>query len=197
MARDTSGPKNEPNYSGIGAPSDAADMTEIATYAARVGNRRADTSANRTAATGADLWEGLEWHETDTGLTYLYLSAAWVLSRYSSAAIPIVTFGTNWTGGTGGQTPFCYRQGNRVDLLGSAVIGASGGGGGYTNILTIPASCQPPTTTQRFVGATITSTGAIYHLGLTAGVLGSVSGYNVGSGAFSARIPLNFSWYLD
>jgi len=162
-----------------------------------MGNRRNDTAANRAAATGADVWEGLEWYETDTGLSYIYRSGAWVVSLRPPTFIPITTFGTNWTGGTGAQVPGCYISGNRVDLVGSVLIGASGGGGGYSNILTVPASCQPPTTGVRFIGVAATSTAFIYALGLTSGVLSSVAGYATGSLGFSTRTTLNCFWFLD
>lgn len=195
MARDSSGPKNEPNYSGLGAPADAADLTEVATYAARMGNRRTDTSTNRAAATGADLWEGLEWQETDTGNTLMYLSGSWVLIR-SSAAILVTTFGTNWTSASP-TAATCYRQGNRVDLVGTVLFGASGGGGSYSNILTVPASVQPPTATQRFLGTTLNSAGAAIELVMTSGLISSAAGYNINSLGFGARVPLHCFWYLD
>lgn len=196
MSRDTSGPKNEPQYSGLGAPADAADMTELGAYAAKVGNRKADTNAARTSATGADVWEGLEWRETDTGNTYEYTSSSWVVTR-SPAAIPVTTFGTNWTAGTSAQVPLCYRQGNLIAMFGTVIIGSSGGGGGYSSILTVPASVQPPNANTRFIGTAVTSTGLVFALGLSSGVVGSVSGYITGSLGFSTRITLNCSWYLD
>lgn len=77
MARDSSGSKNEPQYSANGQPADAADLTEIAKYAADNGNRKALTSAQRAALSGADRWVGLEVYETDTGLVYEYTTAGW------------------------------------------------------------------------------------------------------------------------
>jgi len=77
MARDSTGPKGEPQYSGSGVPQDAADLTEVAAYAAEYGNYRADTSAVRNAATGTDVWPGLIFYETDTGVTYRYGATGW------------------------------------------------------------------------------------------------------------------------
>lgn len=77
MARDTSGPKNEPRYDTLGAPADAADLTELGAYAALVGNRKALTSAQRTALAGADRWNGLEVYETDTEISYRYTASGW------------------------------------------------------------------------------------------------------------------------
>lgn len=72
MARDNSGPKNEPQYLGVGVPADAADLTELGVYAALVGNRKALTKSAREALAGADRWPGLEVYETDTRDVWLY-----------------------------------------------------------------------------------------------------------------------------
>lgn len=82
MARDSSGPKNQPRYDALGIPADAADLTEISEYAAANGNRKALTSTQRLALTGADRWVGLEVFETDTQRTYEYQSGGWVLRTY-------------------------------------------------------------------------------------------------------------------
>ena len=81
MAHDSLGAKNQPQYSGSGVPADAADLSEIANYAAAIGNRKADASTVRTGLTGADVWPGLQFYETDTALTYVYVSGTgWVLA---------------------------------------------------------------------------------------------------------------------
>lgn len=77
MARDSTGPKGEPQYSGSGVPQDAADLTEVAAYAAKYGNYRADTSAIRNSLSGTDVWPGLTFYETDTGVTYRYGDTGW------------------------------------------------------------------------------------------------------------------------
>lgn len=85
MAVDSYGAKNAPQFSAQGAPDDAADLTTIAAYAARVGNRVADTSAVRQQLSGNDLWPGLQFGETDTGNEYLYVvtggTGTWVLTN--------------------------------------------------------------------------------------------------------------------
>lgn len=74
MAADDHGPKGEPIYSASGASDDAADLTEVAAYAAEVGNRKVATSAVRAALSGDDVWPGLLFYETDTGLTWIYVA---------------------------------------------------------------------------------------------------------------------------
>jgi hypothetical protein len=81
MAHDSLGTKNQPQYSATGASSQAADLSEVSNYAANIGNRRVDTSTVRGGLTGADVWQGLEFEETDTARVYRYLSGAWVLTR--------------------------------------------------------------------------------------------------------------------
>lgn len=77
MARDSSGSKNQPQYLGAGGLATAADQNEIANYAADVGNRKVGTAAARAALTGADVWDGLEFGETDTGREYVRISGGW------------------------------------------------------------------------------------------------------------------------
>lgn len=77
MARDTSGPKNEPRYAATGIPADAADLTELGAYAALVGNRKVLTNTQRVALAGADRWVGLEVYETDTDVSYRYTAGGW------------------------------------------------------------------------------------------------------------------------
>jgi hypothetical protein len=72
MAADSYGPKNQPQYSGAGAPDEGADLTQVAAYAARVGNHVIGTRAQRQALVGNDLWAGLSFYETDTDLLFRY-----------------------------------------------------------------------------------------------------------------------------
>lgn len=78
MAHDGLGPKNQPTYAGTGASADAADLTELSQYASVVGNRKAGPTTARTAATGNDVWEGLEWEDTTLNCSFVYTSGAWV-----------------------------------------------------------------------------------------------------------------------
>lgn len=68
--RDSSGTKNQPQYSSSGAPADAADMSEIANYAAYNGNIKIDVDSVRTGLSGADLWDGLFFFSTDLGIMW-------------------------------------------------------------------------------------------------------------------------------
>lgn len=82
MAADSYGDKNEPQYAGTGVPQDAADLTQVAAYAAKVGNRRVGTTDDRNAVVGTkDAWDGLEWHDLTDGFAYLYLSGGWSRKR--------------------------------------------------------------------------------------------------------------------
>lgn len=77
MARNSSGSKNQPHYATSGAPDDAADLTEVSDYAAANGNRKVGLNADRLALSGADRWEGLEFYETDTRITWYYTADGW------------------------------------------------------------------------------------------------------------------------
>lgn len=85
MARDDTGPHQEPEYDPLGAPADAADLTELGKYAAYYGNTALDTAAARAAAESAgQTWNGLTWVETDTGLIYRRIGGAWVLQEVAT-----------------------------------------------------------------------------------------------------------------
>jgi len=79
MARDSSGSKNEPQYDPNGIPADAADLTEVAAYAALVGNSKVLTDAQRVALAGADRWVGMTVYCTDTGVLWRYKATGWAV----------------------------------------------------------------------------------------------------------------------
>lgn len=87
MAADSYGPKGEPQFAGSGVPQDAADLSLVATWAAKVGNRISGTSAERAAPTGWVPTPGLEFYETDTGLTFVFVAAVGWMQRDATATI--------------------------------------------------------------------------------------------------------------
>lgn len=83
---DSLGSKNVPQYSTIGAPADAADLTEVAAFAALMGNYREDVDSVRAGLSGAALYDGLRFYSTDTGVSWLYQAAnGWVITGISPA----------------------------------------------------------------------------------------------------------------
>jgi hypothetical protein len=141
MSRDTSGPKNEPQYAGTGAPADAADLSEIATYAALVGNRKTGTTAQRNAATGTSAaWEGLLWGDTTDGYEYRYTSGAWV-----GGTTPFTFVGLYGQYGGTSETVKAVVQGGRVWLEGFAsnVSSATFVAATQYTLGTIPVSLAP------------------------------------------------------
>lgn len=72
MAVDEYGSKNQPLFDGTKAGNTAADENAISNYAALVGNRKVGTGAQRRALTGGDVWDGLEFYETDSGDSFIY-----------------------------------------------------------------------------------------------------------------------------
>lgn len=75
MAHDSLIARLVPQFSGTGAPADAADLSEVALYAGTYGNFAAETDAARQARSGAALWTGLFVYATDTGLLWQYTAA--------------------------------------------------------------------------------------------------------------------------
>ena len=75
----TKGPKGQPRFPATDAPDLGVDEEIVADYAAKVGNRRVGTTAERDlAASSGDVWEGLLWGDTTTGLEYKRVGGAWV-----------------------------------------------------------------------------------------------------------------------
>jgi len=75
MASETNGPKGQPWFAATGAPAIDVDPTEVADYAAMMGNHVADTAAKRATNLLPDgqtpVYTGLVWTETDTGRRFL------------------------------------------------------------------------------------------------------------------------------
>jgi hypothetical protein len=74
MAVDSYGDQNQPLFDGTKASNLAADLNAVSNFGAKVGNRKVGTAAARRALTGADVWDGLEYFETDSGDCYVYNS---------------------------------------------------------------------------------------------------------------------------
>lgn len=107
MAADSYGAKQQPQYSGTGKPQSAADLSEIANYAALVGNRKVgSTAARNQAVTDGNVWEGLEWFDTSDGNLYLLKSGSWLplFTRWTD-------FSPQYSGMSGGATIYAkYRR---------------------------------------------------------------------------------------
>lgn len=122
MAVDSTGTKNEPIFFANGSPEVDVDPTAVAAYAAKVGNRRVGTTAERTAATGKDVWEGLEWFDTDLDEVFIYLSGGWTEWAHDWKAYTSTP--TNVSGGT--LTGRFRRNGKRIDVHIRHVLAAAG-----------------------------------------------------------------------
>ncbi len=148
MASNSNGPRNQPVYDENGTPANGADMTQVAQFASDVGTRRADTSSERNALAGADLFDGLAFYETDTGALYVY-NGGW--SRVSSPLTswaPRIGADTNPNLGTSGTaTGFFSLNGKECTVWETFVFngtGASSGSGNYVMTLPITASSALP-----------------------------------------------------
>lgn len=90
MAVDDRGERNRPIYAGVGAPADAEDLTYLGELATMLGTRRAGTAAQRQALSSEWLWEGLDWFETDTGITWrVDASGLWTIAAYVSGLLDL------------------------------------------------------------------------------------------------------------
>jgi hypothetical protein len=75
MTASSFGPKNEPIFADGDAPDVAVNATQAAAYAAKVGNRRVGTTAERdeAATNPREVWEGLLWFDTTLDTEFLWM----------------------------------------------------------------------------------------------------------------------------
>lgn len=71
------GPHNQPRYDVNDDADFAADLTVVSDYAAKVGNIRTGTTAERNSLAGLDVWPGLLWSDSVTGVLYRSLNGTW------------------------------------------------------------------------------------------------------------------------
>lgn len=197
---DSLGTHNEPQYAETGVPADAADLTEVAAFAAKVGNMRVGTTTERNNATGADVWQGLLWYDTDLNQYFSY-DAGWTMILSPDLTANIATFSTGWTGLTAGHTPRVRRHGSHVNLYGAISFGTNAN---YNSMFTVPAGFAPATTTVQFIGAALVSIGSgngeAAALVLTNGVVSFAgTGYSTASlpGLGSIVTLGGLSWWMD
>jgi hypothetical protein len=139
MAADSYGPNGEPQFDGSGASADAEDLTLLGEYAAAVGNRRKGSKQQRLTMADKDLITGLEFYETDTGITYLRRGSQWIFFNYDSGWVDLTVAGGNgWVAGTGTNKPQVRRIGNLVTFRGQLA-----GGTPNTTATNLPQFARP------------------------------------------------------
>lgn len=140
MARDSSGPKNQPRYDPLGIPADAADLTEVANYAALVGNYKSLTNSERVALSGSDRWVGLIVYETDTDLHFIYRSTGWRGLPLNDSGVVAVSTVNSFDNGDG----FGVRRiGDVVYLRGGISRATPPGTTTGVRAFTLPAGYRP------------------------------------------------------
>ena len=166
----TPGSKNQPQYLGTGAPSTASDMNALANYAAKVGNVRVDTNANRLAATGLDVWEGLQWYDTDEKVLYEYSAGAWAYLGGPEIA-GTFTFGGLYSNHASYDSLTLTRRGKRARLRGTATINQTvtfSPSTSYT-LGNVPAAFRPASSAQAFRPAAVSPINAGFLVVLSTG----------------------------
>lgn len=158
MARDSSGPKNEPRYDTLGIPADAADLTELGLYAALVGNRKVLTKSQREGLSGSDRWVGLEVFESDTGLVYVYLTGGWTLLT-AVEEVGTITYASLFKNSSQYAPATLTRRGKRARLRGASTFNqtVSYAAGTLYPILTIPTGWRPVEGQRPFRPASISA----------------------------------------
>lgn len=153
MSADGHGPHNEPQYSASGAPADAADLTEVAAYAAKVGNLKGGTTADMNALTGADRWEGLYFSSTTDGILYRSTGSAWA-PRDSDWIVwtPTISAGAGTFSVGNGTLTARYRwQGGRILWMFRLVLGSTSSIGTNSSF-TLPVNAESTFSAYAIVG---------------------------------------------
>lgn len=159
MARDSSGSHNEPVYLGSGAPATAADLNEVVAFAKATGNTKSGTAADRAALTGADVWDGLLFTETDTGRVALRLSGAWIVISSGADSVHLSGFINLSSASTSPATGSFTLPVAFADTSYNVVFGVYIGTGGQI-IYVMPLSSSTTTTVNyRYVATTTISSG--------------------------------------
>lgn len=151
MARDSTGLRGQPIYDPNGAPSDAADLTEVAQYASDVGNRKAMTKTLRQALSGSGRWVGLTVYETDTGDEWTYTATGWYLSSRRDTGWQLLGLALNSGWSVNSADELEYRVVNRTLYLNGrlrATVGASQSP--FATVL--PVGARPSRETSALVG---------------------------------------------
>lgn len=188
MAVDSFGSQNQPQFDGTKASNLAADLNAVSNYAAKVGNRKTGTASARAALTGADVWDGLEFYETDSGDCYVY--DATTTSWGSQFAVgPTATSGF-FTPSSGWAMTYSGASGVQYATVGGAALAQCyvsffrtssttitvGSTGNITNVIVGHVSIQPHSiialpsgNAGRLAHFTIDSDGTVYLVAVAPG----------------------------
>ena len=150
--------------------------SEVAAYAGKVGNRRTGTTAERLAATGKDVLEGLLWGDTTTGVEYRYTSGAW-RAWYSDWRVYSASL-TGLNVGTGGTNyaEFRYLAGT-IAVRYKFVLGSAGFSVSTNPNFTLPVGALVgPNPVEAYAGFS-----SLYDLSATVGFVSMVSAYTGGN----------------
>lgn len=156
------------------APDPAVNPTEVAEYAATVGNRGVGSTAQRNA--WPYMKEGFAWGDTTNGNEYVVKNGAWA-ELMGGGTIPVITYGEKWA--DLGENTQVTRVGKMV--VANFVLKKSNTSGIATldTPLTMPAGFRPKDT----VGGSgfISGVGAPLHAGFQISAAGLMRLYFPGT----------------
>lgn len=183
MAATSYGSKNQPHFGEGDTPDIAGNPTAVADYAANVGNRKAGLASARTALTGADVWDGLEFFETDTGSTYVY-QGGWVFTRQKPVGWANLALASGWVNqGVPPYAPLRSRLDQNGDVRIQGQIVPATGYAATDVFATLPAGQHPPVRLEITVITNSTSSRGIG--GVIIDTNGNLSLNPTGIGAFN------------
>lgn len=148
---------------------------------------RVGTDAERLALSGANLFNGLRWHSTDTREDWIYSLGSWQPYPLRST-VPLTNFSSNWSA-TAGYAPYLVVEGNKRTIVGAVSRGV---GGFLTSMLVIPSGHRPPA--NIFLPGNVTGGGVAYALNIQPdGVVRAP----YGGGDSPSVYPLAGSWWVS
>lgn len=172
------GPRNQPRFDINDDPDFAADLTAVSEYAAKQGNRKVGTSTERASLSGNDVYEGLEFWETNTKTGYRMIGGVWtVWEEFTGWANPTsqssnyaADNGAGWVRVTRGQERYVRLRGQMTRRTGN--IGAADG------LFTLTTGNRPayakffiqPVGSGAFARVQVTTDGLVSLAGIQSGV---------------------------
>jgi hypothetical protein len=183
MAHDSLGAKGQPQYATSGAPSDAADLTEVAQFAA---DRAGESVAALANLPMSGNWDGRVITTTSDKTLHIWVGTGWVTPVQPLTPWANLTLGSGWTNQSG-YAPLRYRinQIGDVEVQGQILPRP-----GYPNaevFATLPAGARPAyklevpvvgnNTATRVVGGVLIDTNG--NMNVTQDALGAFSIANI------------------
>jgi hypothetical protein len=149
------------------------------------------------------VYQEYQTYGSDNHLFYRATDSAFTFQpwkRVSTADDPVLasitTFGAGFTGSAAPNNPRILREGNKRTAFGEVTFGS---GSAYSNMFTVPAADQPPTTSSRVIGMLGVYSGSGSMVVGRCTMIAGVVGVSVSTGSIPAGTAYlaGLTWYMD